>query len=891
MDGRQRVTRVGRWSWMRMTVASLLAVAPGLSAQTGPAVVADRAGRAVTSDQALHARAVESPPEIDGRLDEPAWAEADFADGFVQQVPDAGSRASERSAVRILVDDEAVYIGARLLDAAADDVVARLGRRDDPVQADWFYVYLDSYHDRRTAFVFGVSAAGVQRDLRIAEDSREDAGWDAVWASAVTGDADGWTVEMEIPLSQLRFNAEPDARWGLNFRRDIARRNEVAYWAEIPRGTDRFVSIFGELRGLDGVEPGRRLEVLPYTVGRLVREPRVAGDPFHEATDGHGTVGADVRIGLGSSLTLSATINPDFGQVEADPATVNLTAFETFLQERRPFFVEGSDIFTLSFPFWPPFFYSRRIGRSPQGFAPPEAVYQESPAATTILGALKLSGKTSSGWSVGLLNALTGQERLRFADAEGDREAVVVEPRTSYSVARVFRELREGRSGVGTMVTATHRRLDGTEMDFLHRSSYAFGTDAFHRFRDEEYVVNLSVLGSHVRGTERALLRTQRAAGHYFQRPDAQHVELDSSRISLTGLSVAGQIQRVRGRVKWGAWGQATTPGYEINDLGFNPTLDEQAANVWLRYEDFTPGRVFQNWSLGTMGGLQRGWGGELRELTADLGFFFQLRNQWGGGVWAMRHAPAWSATALRGGPAIRKPGRWMGSFSVNSDRRRRLSGNAFLFWTVEDEAGGYTVQSSADITVRPSDRLELRLGPSWSAAFDSWQFVRRIEEAEGSPYLVGGLDRRTVSLSTRLSYAFSPSLSLQLYARPFLASGDYRGLREVTDPRAADFDARFRTYSADESTLSGGSYRIDRDGDGEIDITVGDPSFNVANLQMNTVLRWEYRPGSTLFAVWTHDRSRSGREAWALGSGLDRLASTPARNVFQLKLSYWMGL
>jgi len=846
----------------------------------------------VRAAEGLRVLPIDETVRIDGRLDDAVWSGAPFASGFVQQVPVEGDPASQPTEVRVLLGEDALYVGARLRDSDPDGIAARLGRRDDAVVADWFYVYLDSYRDRRTAFGFGVSAAGVQRDLRIAGDNREDVGWDAVWASEVRRDGEGWAVEMEIPLSQLRFNADSDdPRWGVNFRRDIARDNETAYWAAIPQGTDRFVSFFGDLDGLSEIESARRVEVLPYTVARVVREPGVAADPFYESSATHGAVGADLKVGLGSSLTLSATINPDFGQVEADPATVNLTAFETFQQERRPFFVEGSDIFTLSFPFWPPFFYSRRIGRSPQGFAPAEAVYQDRPSATTILGALKLPGKTEDGWSVGLLNAVTGEERLRFVDTEGERGSQMVEPRTSYSVGRIFKELREGRSGLGSMVTAAHRSLDGTGLDFLHSSAYAFATDAFHRFRDGEYIANLSLLGSHVRGSEEALLRTQRAAGHYFQRHDADHVELDPTRTSLTGTSVSGRIQRVRGNLKWGFFGEATSPGYEIADLGFNPTLDHQVGRAWLRYEDFTRGRVFQRWSLGSMGMVQRGWGGELRELTADLGFNFQLRNYWGGGVWVMRHRPSWTATALRGGPALRRPGRWMGNFMVDSDRRQDLSGNAFLFWTKEDEGGGYRVNGSANLTLRPSDRFDLRIGPSVSRAYDSWQFVGR-RDVEGEPlHLVGGLERRTVALTTRLDYTFSPTLSLQLYARPFLASGEYRALREVVDPGAIAFGDRFRSYSAGEATLADSQYAIDRDGDGETDVTLGDPSFNVASLQMNTVLRWEYRPGSTLFAVWTHDRSRFGREPWALETDLDRLMAAPGRNVFQLKMSYWLGM
>ncbi|MEM7418032.1 MAG: DUF5916 domain-containing protein, partial [Gemmatimonadota bacterium] len=440
-------------------------------------------------------------------------------------------------------------------------------------------------------------------------------------------------------------------------------------------------------------------------------------------------------------------------------------------------------------------------------------------------------------------------------------------------------------------VTSTQRSLQGTELEHLHRSAYGFGADAFHRFRGGEYIANLSLLGSHVQGSETAIERTQRAPGHYFHRPDADHVELDPTRTSLSGFSLTGRVQRVQGRLKWGVFAEANSPGYEISDLGFNPRLDYVSTQGWARIEDFTPGRLFQNWSLGTSVGLQRGWGGELLELTGDLGFFFQLNNNWGGGVWAMRHRPSWSTTALRGGPALRRPGRWMGSFSVNSDRRRSLSGDGFFFWMVEDEGDGYEANGSTNLQIQPSERLDLRFGPSFGRARSSWQYVARRGLTDGDAYFVGGLERTTVSMSVRLNYTFSPSLSLQLYARPFLAAGTYDEVREVVAPTAESFADRFQTHAGQENEDGSRRFDVDRDGDGTADVSLGDPSFNLASLQMNTVLRWEYRPGSTLFAVWTHDRDRFGRSAWALGDGLDGLRGVPGRNVFQLKISYWMGL
>jgi hypothetical protein len=652
------------------------------------------------------------------------------------------------------------------------------------------------------------------------------------------------------------------------------------------------VARFGELAGVAGLEPPARVEIVPYAVARLTREPGAADDPFHAPSRGFGSVGADVRVGLGSSLTLSATLNPDFGQVEADPAVLNLSAYETLQEERRPFFVEGSDIFGLAFPSWPPFFYSRRIGRAPQGPSPAGAVYTDRPAASTILGAVKLSGKTASGWSVGALGAVTGAEEMRFVDTEGARGAAAVEPLTRHAVARVVRELRDGRSGVGLLATAVHRRLDDPRLAFLHAGAYALALDGYHRFAGDSHELRVGILGSHVRGDTAAIRRTQTAPGHYYQRPDAGHVELDPTRTSLSGLSLHARLARIAGPWKYGLSGSATSPGYEVTDLGFNPELDRVQTNAWLRYESYEAGRRLRSWNLGSYVMAQTDVAGQVQELTQDVGFNVQLPSYWGGGVWLMRHQPAWSAHHLRGGPSLRKPGRWMGSFDASSDPRRALSGNGFVFWETEDDTDGHRVSVQVSATLRPSERTSLRAGPSLSFAREAWQHVGAREVAGERRWLVGGLDTRTLGLSTRLDYTMSPTLSLQLYARPFVATVEYDTFRELADPDARAFGDRFLTYALTRSARAGPDLlALDRNADGVPDLELVDPSFTSASVQVNVVLRWEYGPGSALYAVWTHDRDTSGEDRYALGPNLDRLWDTPARNVFMLKASWWVGL
>jgi hypothetical protein len=836
----------------------------------------------------------DAPPVVDGSLDDAAWTRARTATGFVQHTPDEGEPATHRTDVRLLHDGDALYVGARLHDHG-DSIVARLARRDEAAHADWFTVYLDSYHDRRTAFAFAVSAAGVQRDVRVSDETQEDADWDAVWSSVVRRDEGGWTAELRIPLSQIRFDrAGTDGAWGVNFERFLARRNERAYWAPRPREDARFVSLFGRLEGVGALEPTRALEIVPYTSARLRTRTVNPADPFRSSAELSGSVGADLRMGLGHGLTLSATFNPDFGQVEADPATVNLSAFETFQRERRPFFVEGGDIFELAFPVWPPFFYSRRIGRSPSGSAPGDAAWSDAPEASTILGAVKVSGKTEGGWSLGLLEAVTAREEVRWVDSRGDRSSREAEPATTHTVARVVRRLREGRTGFGLVATATRRRIGDPSLRRLRTGAYGLAFDGWHRFAGDAWELRWGLLGSHVRGDTSAIRRTQTAPGHWFQRPDADHLELDPDRRSLTGTSLNARLMKRDGNWKTGASVAVTTPSYEISDLGFNPSLDRVQSHAWLRYEDYTPGRLFRQWRLGGSTMMQSTTGGELDELTGDLGFFFTLPSWWGGGVWVMRHQPAWDVDVLRGGPALRKPGHWMGNVSVNSDPRRTFGGDAFLFWDVEDEGGGHRVNGDVGLELRPSERSRVSLGAGFSTSRNSWQWVARGSDGGETVDLLADLDRTTLSLPVRVDYTFSPTLTLQAYARPFLAAGEYGGLKEVVDPGAPSFADRFRVHPAFAvrrvRTEDGSLRTVDRDGDGLPDLTLPEPDFNRRSLQLNAVLRWQYRPGSTLYAVWTHDRSVVDDAAFDLGRDLDVLGRGPGRNVFMLKATWWMG-
>jgi hypothetical protein len=891
-----------------LTLAAALAVAAPAAAQQGAAT--DPPG-ADSGRRMARAARTPQPPRIDGALNDDAWRQAQPLTGFIQRGPNPGAPSTLPSEARVLYDDGALYVAVRMDDPHPDSMQAPLGRRDlTGISSEWAHVFLDSYNDKRTAFRFSVNPRGVQKDAFHSNDTSEDLGWDAVWESAARVDSAGWTVEYRIPLSQLRYSGtEGEQTWGIQVSREIARRNEIADWNAIHPDRNGFVSQFGEVSGIRGIRSARRLEVLPYSVARVTREPGSDDDPFWDENQPFGSVGADVKYGLTSDLTLTATINPDFGQVEADPSEVNLSAFESFFQERRPFFTEGSDIFRFNVGF--PYgvrggqfgndqpFYSRRLGRTPQGRAPDDARFAAAPEATTILGAAKLSGKTRSGWSIGLLDAVTAREDVRFVTPDG-RGETVVEPMTNYAVGRVIKDFRGGRSAVGGIFTATHRDLDGAEgLDWMPGQSYLAGIDGRHRFGGNNYEVEGALLGTHVRGTTDAITAIQTRAGHYFQRPDADHLSLDADATSLSGWMGRASVQKVGGgHWRAGAYAHARSPGLEMNDLGIVRNADWGLLGARVGYEEFRPGKLFRRWDVGL--DTWNGWsfGGERLTTGFHAGAFGHFVNNWGSWIDVNHEFQALRADVLRGGPSFVGPAYSNVNFGFFSDSRKRLSGEVFGGRWNEWGTSGGGYWTGASLNFRPSSRIRLSAGPNVNYSHDPWIFVSEGRtEAGTSHYVFGDIRNRSISLSTRVNYAFTPRLTLELYAQPFVAAGEYAEFKEVTDGHAERFDDRFHTYTVG-TEIDGGEperYGVRLDGTGDPDFTFRNPDFNFKELRTNAVLRWEYRPGSTLFVVWSHGRSHFVQDgSFALGRDFGRLfddSLAPPTNVLAIKLNYWLNL
>jgi hypothetical protein len=837
-------------------------------------------------------------PTVDGRLDDEAWLRAVPAADFSQFAPNPGMAGSERTEARILYDVDAIYIGMRMYDRSPEEIRAQFVRRDDhEAVSDWAHVYLDSHYDRRTAFHFATTPTGTRVDILHIEDSKEDVAWDAVWDVETTIDSEGWTAEFRIPLSQLRFGTtDADMTWGVNFMRQIARRSESAHWAEIPPESGRLVSLFGDLDGLTGLEAPGRLEIVPYSVARLSREAVVDPDsPFEEENDVWGTMGIDVKYGLTSNLTLTATVNPDFGQVDADPSRVNLGTNENRYPEKRPFFLEGAEIFNFRMPPEGAALYSRRIGRPPQLRAPPPVDgFVANPDAARILGAMKLSGKTASGWSIGILNAVTNREEARVAGPDGSLTDSPVEPLTNYASARIGKDFREGRSGVSAISTLTVRSLDDAAFDLMHSSATAAGIDAWHRFGGSRYQLRGSILGSRVSGSEEAIARTQRSFVHLYQRPDADHLTYDPTLTSLSGMATEFAFAKIGG----GHWtfhltGWARTAGVETNDIGYVTYTDAALSTARIRYSEFSPSALFRNWYIDSdvTAASTLGWELVRRSLivrthwqflnfwTADLNF-----THWGDSVWP------WT---LRGGPALRREPNTTLSATIGGDTRKSWRATLKTTYKTESEDVGRTVTVEPSFEMRPSSRATVSLSPRvvWNRKLDQYvDGVTRIDNGL-SEYVMGRIEQTTASMTLRLSYSFTSDLAFDLYAQPFMSSAQYSDFRRVADDESPDLNTRVPLIDPAFLTASGTRYDVDENGDASPDYRFRNRDFNVREMNTNAVLRWEYKPGSTLIAVWS-----SARNDYLLTGDMDvsgdlnRLFSAPTTNIFMLKFSYWVG-
>lgn len=850
-----------------------------------------------------------TPVTIDGKLDEPVWRTAAPATGFVQRVPRNGSAASQRSDVRVAYDAHAMYIGVRNYDTAPDSIAQQLGRRDpQDLYSDWFYVTFDSYGDKRTAFAFGVNPRGVLADSYLTNDDYEsdDETWDAVWNVAARIDSAGWTAEFRIPLSQLRFDVMKGRGavrpWGINFARVIARHGEESYWSPTPADAPGFVSRFGTLTGLDSLQAPSRAEFLPYVRTQLESQPLSARNRFVPGEQLVAAVGGDARIKLPQSLTLTATVNPDFGQVEADPAVVNLTAFEVFFPERRPFFLENADGFafggtrTINDNDPPRFFYSRRIGRAPQRRpAGDDLEATRITPQTPILGALKLSGTTPGGWQVGVLNAVTAHEHADVSRG-GTVSREPVEPRANYHVTRVRRLLRGGNTGVGGFLSDTRRDLSDTILaPRLARSATVAGIDWEHAWNNRMYAVSGVWSGSRVTGTEAVMQRLQLANYRSFQRPDARHLEFEPRRTSLTGHFAALSIAKLAGqRVLGSLTYEETSPGFEVNDLGFQTRSDTRSISSALRLRNPYQNAWSREWGVALYQTLGWNFAGDRNETRTGVLADAVFLNFWSASYF-LSHSPATlNDRLLRGGPMALRPTETSHSLEISTDGRQPLI-FGLQGQRTTDRSGRNTYSMELGIDWRPLPQARIRVGPSYAGGVTTGQYVQAVtdplaEATFGRRYVFADVRQREARLNTRLDWTFSPWLSLQLFLQPFASVGEFSRFKEFTTPRAFAFAEYGRDRGVASEVANG--LTVDPDGGGPApSFLVPTQDFTVRALRGNAVLRWEYRPGSSLFFVWSQQREIALDTAnFGVANQVGRAFADPGRHVFLIKWARWIG-
>jgi hypothetical protein len=823
---------------------------------------------APTETRAVAVRA-DRAPVIDGKDDDAIWDDAPPITAFRQWQPTEGKEPRFRTEAKIAYDAASLFVFVRAFDPHPDSIIRLLERRDSFTPSDMIWLWVDSYHDRRTGYEFGVNAAGVKIDMAIYNDGNEDSAWDAVWDVATRIDSLGWTAEFRIPLSQMRYSTERSHTFGIMIDRDIYRYAERVSWPILSQSKAGMASQFGTLEGLDDLEAPRRLEAMPYVVTKNASQ--ITNNQFTARSNM--TMGGDLKYRVASNVTVDATLNPDFGQVESDPAVLNLTAYESFFDERRPFFVAGRGLFRFDVNCnnvncsSEGLYYSRRIGRTPQLAGTFGDTVPQQP--TTIIGAAKMIGRFPTGLTLGVLNATTERQATR-----GD---TTYEPATNYSVVRVSQELRDGNTSFGGIVTAVNRAQDKWSSPYLASNAYVGALDFRHRFLSNMYEVSGVVDKSSVSGSRAAILDLQTDAVHYYQRPDAG-LPLDSNRTVLGGDAEEFKFDKVGGQhLMFESAYQRRSAGFEVNDLGYLRRADQQSWSTWVGFFDRRESSFYKRFQLNNNWWQYWTTAGLPEEAAYNTNVHITLKNNWGfhmGGTLGQL-GTTYDDRASRGGPAVRQDtyiAPWMG---INGNDRHNLVPNVWInYWRGSGGRG-----SSFNI----GPEIDYKIRGRFSSAF-SFSFTRNVSDNQwygnytdtlnATHYTFAHLTQSTRSATLRLNYTFSPSVSLQAYTQPFVSKGTYSNVRQLSaTPRADDYDARYAAYDNPSVTSDPGG-------------------FNFKEFQSNVVFRWEYRPGSTLFLVWNEGRqgyaSLEGTKDFP-GDVRDLMRLHPA-NTFLIKASYWLN-
>ncbi|WP_298541710.1 DUF5916 domain-containing protein [uncultured Aquimarina sp.] len=853
-------------------------------------------------------------PTINGLIEESSWDLVEWSGDFIENQPDENTPPSQQTKFKILYDQKYLYIAYRCYDTEPDKIEKRLSRRDG-FAGDWVEINLDSYHDKRTGFSFTITAAGVKGDEFISNNGNNwDGSWNPIWYTATNIDDEGWTAEVKIPLSQLKFGKSKEQIWGLQLTRRFFRKEERSVWQRVPQDAPGWVSEFGELHGLINIEPQKQLEIQPFGVLQYDTFPEEDGNPFRDGDDFKLNGGLDAKIGITNDLTMDLTVNPDFGQVEADPAAIALDGFQIFFREQRPFFVENKNIFDYRFANGQDnVFYSRRIGRSPQGSIGSSSINTEfidRPNNTTILGAAKFSGKTKDGWSIGILESVTEREIAKIEDADGNRRETIVEPLTNYFVGRVQKDFNDRNTYIGGIFTAVNRNLgdilnidyedpdtDETSelagvrennLNFLRKSAYTGGLDFRHNWKDRKYFIEGNIVTSHVEGSKEAIEATQNELTHLFQRVDADHVEVDPNRTSLTGTGgkilggkTGGGNWRYEGGLFW------RSPELELNDVGFLRQADEirQFANV--RYLFLKPTKWYRRGNVNFNQFSTFDFDGNYNRIQYGISSWINFKNNWWAEAEYIHKPRIFTNTILRGGPRFRFSEENIGVLFFGSDQRKKFS---FTMGHVNSQAqqNNFSFQRYVlRLRYQPFNAFSMSINPEFERNPNKTQYVTEVDFSGTPRYITARIDQQTLSASIRLNYNINPNLTIQYYGQPFISRGTYKDFNYVNNSIASDLSERVTLFDEDQISFADDVYSIDEDGGG-VDYTFDNPDFAFVQFRSNLVLRWEYIPGSEIFLVWSQGVTGFGDPGDHLFRSLNnQILDQQPENTFLIKATY----
>ena len=866
---------------------------------------AQRSDTAVVKKKYVTQRLSGTAITLDGIPSEEAWNAVPWGGDFIQNQPNEGKPPSQPTSFKLLYDNKFLYLAYRATDSSPDSIVKRMGRRD-AFPGDWVEVNIDSYHDKRSGFSFTLSVSGVRSDEFISNNTSWDANWNPIWFAKTHVDKEGWTAEVKIPLSQLRYGNEREKVWGIQFTRRLFRKEERSNWQYIPQNRGIWVSGFGELHGLKDIPFHRQIEIAPYVTAQADKYKKQPGNPFADGADIKITGGVDGKVAVTNDLIMDFTINPDFGQVEADPSQVRIDGFQSFLAEKRPFFIESRNIFEYQLTGSIAggdydsdlLFYSRRIGSSPHGSSNAAAgEFVKYPQSTSILGAAKFSGKTKKGWSIGLLESITEREKATVEDITGKRRKELVEPMTSYFVGRLQKDINGGNTILGGIFTAVNREhgLDNR----LHRSAYTGGLDFVHYWKNRTWYIRGNFVMSNVNGSKEAIYNTQTSFEHLFQRSNAKEFTLDPERTSLTGTGGTFKFGKSAGRP--GKLGQIfrfetgvtlRSPQLELNDIGFMLTANEINHWSWagIRYQ--RPFSIFRNAGINYNHWLRWDYSGQLLYSQFNMNANAQFKNNWQANTSVTWNPYDVSNTSLRGAGSLRRPDGLGWNVNVNSDFRNKIavSANFFHWWGFNNTMAVNGLGTT--VTLVPINPLSISIAANYDY---NWrrqdQFVRNVSYNNSTRTIVAQVKQRTLRFTGRVNYNITPDLTVQFYGQPFITRPEYSHFAFVRDGLAKIYNDRFSPFNASQISYNNGTYSVDENFDGTTDYSFAKPDFNFVQFRSNLILRWEYKPGSEFYLVWSQSNTPDAYNdlSTPVFNSLfnNAFSGNNARNIFLVKFTY----